>query len=257
MADVKWIKIVTDIFDDEKMLLIESMPEADSIIVIWFKLLCLAGKQNNGGVFLLNDKIAYTDEMLATVFRRPIATVRLALTTFEQFGMIEISSNTYIIANWDKYQTLDKIEHKKEMDRIRIAEKRRQARLGMSRDSSATNCDSRTVEEEKKENENEKENFTFTLQRASAWEMIGNVDFQTKRSVKSISEIKDLTDEEFFIVFKGITNALQLGCFIGPDFSFLASSLEYDLTKLRDHIEKGERNARLIERVIKDYAPKR
>lgn len=255
MADVKWIKIVTDIFDDEKMLLIESMPEADSIIVIWFKLLCLAGKQNNGGVFLLNDKIAYTDEMLATVFRRPIATVRLALATFEKFGMIEISSNTYIIANWDKYQTLDKIEHKKEMDRIRIAEKRRQARLGMSRDSSATNCDSRTVEEEKKENE--KENFTFTLQRERASEEIGGVDFQTKRSVKRISEIKDLTDEEFFIVFAGIKNALQLGCFIGPDFSFLASSLEDDLTKLRDHIAKGERNARLIERVIKDYAPKK
>ncbi len=48
---VKWIKIVTDIFDDEKILLIESLPDADSIIVIWFKLLCLAGKQNNSGVF--------------------------------------------------------------------------------------------------------------------------------------------------------------------------------------------------------------
>ena len=46
MADIKWIKITTDIFDDEKILLIESLPEADSIIVIWFKLLCLAGKMN-------------------------------------------------------------------------------------------------------------------------------------------------------------------------------------------------------------------
>ena len=31
MAEVKWIKIVTDIFDDEKILLIESLPEAESI----------------------------------------------------------------------------------------------------------------------------------------------------------------------------------------------------------------------------------
>ena len=67
MADVKWIKITTDVFDDEKILLIESLPEADSIIVIWFKLLCLAGKQNNSGVFLMGDKIAYTDKMLATL----------------------------------------------------------------------------------------------------------------------------------------------------------------------------------------------
>ena len=55
-TDVKWIKIVTNIFDDEKILLIESMPEADSIIVIWFKLLCMAGKQNNKGIFAQVDQ---------------------------------------------------------------------------------------------------------------------------------------------------------------------------------------------------------
>ena len=36
MSEVKWIKIVTDLFEDEKILLIETMPKADSIIVIWF-----------------------------------------------------------------------------------------------------------------------------------------------------------------------------------------------------------------------------
>ena len=58
MGEVKWIKITTDIFDDEKILLIESLPDADSIIVIWFKLLCLAGKMNNSGVFVMNDTVA-------------------------------------------------------------------------------------------------------------------------------------------------------------------------------------------------------
>ena len=100
MADIKWIKITTDIFDDEKILLIESLPEADSIIVIWFKLLCLAGKMNNSGVFLLSDKIAYTDKMLATIFRRKESTVQLALKTFEQFGMIEILDGVITIPNW-------------------------------------------------------------------------------------------------------------------------------------------------------------
>lgn len=112
MADVKWIKIVTDIFDDEKIMLIESLPEADSIIVIWFKLLCLAGKTNNGGVFLMSDRILYTEEMLATIFRRNINTVRLALTTFEQFGMIEIVDGVITIPNWGKHQTLDQIEER-------------------------------------------------------------------------------------------------------------------------------------------------
>ena len=90
LPDIKWIKIATNIFSDEKILLIEQMPEGDSIIVIWFKLLCMAGKENNCGVFVMGGKIAYTEEMLATIFRRPLPTVRLALSTFEAFGMIEI-----------------------------------------------------------------------------------------------------------------------------------------------------------------------
>ena len=112
--DVKWIKIVTDLFDDEKILLIESLPEADSIIVIWFKLLCLAGKQNNSGVFLMNNRIPYTDEMLATIFRRKVNTVKLALKTFEEFGMIEIVNNVVTIPNWSKHQNLDQLEERKE-----------------------------------------------------------------------------------------------------------------------------------------------
>lgn len=124
MAEVKWIKIVVDIFDDEKILLIESLPAADSIITIWFKLLTLAGKQNNNGVFLLNDKIAYTDEMLATIFRRDISTVRLALETFQQFEMIEIIDGVITIPNWGKHQSLEQIEKKNEYQRNYMREYR-------------------------------------------------------------------------------------------------------------------------------------
>lgn len=124
MTEVKWIKICTDIFNDEKILLIENMPEADGIIVIWFKLLCMAGKQNNSGVFMLNERIAYTDEMLATIFRRPINTVRLALKVFEQYGMIEIVDGAITIPNWEKHQNLDKLEQAKEKNRQRVARHR-------------------------------------------------------------------------------------------------------------------------------------
>ena len=120
MAEVKWIKIVVDIFDDEKIKLIEDLPDYDSIIVCWFKLLCLAGKQNNFGILMLNDRIPYTDEMLASVFRRPLQTVRLALETFEQFGMIEVINGTITIPNWEKHQNLDKMEEVREQTRKRV-----------------------------------------------------------------------------------------------------------------------------------------
>lgn len=129
MADVKWIKITTNIFDDEKILLIEGLPSSDEIIVIWFKLLILAGKQNNNGVFLMNERIPYTDEMLATIFRRDINIVRLALKTFEQFGMLELVDNVITIPNWNKYQQLDSYEKKKQQDRERQKARRMEQKV--------------------------------------------------------------------------------------------------------------------------------
>lgn len=157
MADVKWIKITTDIFDDEKILLIESMPSPDSIIVIWFKLLTFAGKQNNDGVFMMSNRIAYTDEMLASIFRRDINTVRLALDTFKRFGMIEIIDNVITIPNWNKHQTLDAYEKKKERDRLYQAERRANQRALIEKSSDKSSDIAFSDIEEDKEKDKDKE----------------------------------------------------------------------------------------------------
>lgn len=162
MADVKWIKITTDIFDDEKILLIESLPSADSIIVIWFKLLAFAGKQNNHGVFLMSNRIAYTDEMLASIFRRDVNIVRLALKAFEEYGMIEIVENVITIPNWNKHQSLDVYEKKKERDRLYQAERRskQKALIEKSSDNRLTSSDTSSyvaVSDIDKEEEKEEE----------------------------------------------------------------------------------------------------
>lgn len=120
MSDVRWIKITTDIFDDEKIQLIESMPEGDTLIVIWFKLLVLAGKQNYSGVLALGDKIFYTEEMLTTVFRRKATTVKLALKTFEQFSMIAFVDGAVTIPNWEKHQNIDGLEKIRQQTRERV-----------------------------------------------------------------------------------------------------------------------------------------
>ena len=145
MADVKWIKITTDIFDDEKILLIESLPDAYAIITVWFKLLCLAGKQNNSGVFTMGQ-IAYTDKMLATIFRMKEATVTMAIQTFEQFGMVELIDGVITIPNWDKHQSLDVYEKKKERDRLYQAERRANQRLLAQKSSDNRSTNRLTVE---------------------------------------------------------------------------------------------------------------
>ena len=121
MAEVKWIKIVTDVFDNRKIKQIETMPDADSIIVIWFKILCLAGRANESGLLLLTQDIAYTDEMLANEFKRPISTIRLALNVFEKFGMIEIVDNILCISNWEKYQNAEQLEKLRAQTRKRVS----------------------------------------------------------------------------------------------------------------------------------------
>jgi predicted phage replisome organizer len=170
MADVKWIKITTDIFDDEKILMIESMPSADSIIVVWFKLLAFAGKQNNDGVFLMSNRIAYTDEMLASIFRREVNTIRLALKVFEQFGMIEIVDNVITIPNWNKHQTLDAYEKKKQRDRLYQQERRaaQRALIGESSDTSPDTSSDVAISDKEEDKEKEREEDKKKKERKTA-----------------------------------------------------------------------------------------
>jgi len=126
LSEVKWIKLVTEFFDDEKIKLIEAMPEADMVLVIWIKLLTLAGKKNMNGYIFLTKNIPYTDEMFSTLFNRPLNTVRLALTTFKNFGMINYEDDNIIkITNWEKHQNIEGMEKIREQNRLRVAKFRK------------------------------------------------------------------------------------------------------------------------------------
>ena len=113
-------------FDDEKIKLIEAVPEADMILVIWIKLLTLAGKKNMNGYIFLTENIPYTDEMLATLFNRPLNTIRLALETFKKFGMINFNSEGQMkVSNWEKHQNIEGLEKIREQGRLRQEKHRR------------------------------------------------------------------------------------------------------------------------------------
>lgn len=217
MADVKWIKITTDIFDDEKILLIESLPDAYSIIVVWFKLLCLAGKQNNSGVFMLGQ-IAYTDKMLATIFRMKESTVTMALQTFEQFGMVEIIDGVITIPNWGKHQNLDQIEERNEYMRNYMQEyRKKQKRIANnekckvnskvnSKSNSKVNVNSLEGEEEieeEKEEEREKIDYQHIVDRFNAlcpsFPSVKSLSDARKKAIKARLNTYSIDDfEELF-----------------------------------------------------------
>lgn len=119
--EVKWIKLVTTLFDNRKIKQIRKMPEGDTILVIWFQILCLAGISNENGYIIFSKDIPYTEEMLSIEFDRPLNIVRLALATFEKFKMIEIVDNILLVSNWEKYQSVDKLEKIRTQTRERVA----------------------------------------------------------------------------------------------------------------------------------------
>jgi len=122
IVDISWIKLKTKMFDDEKILLIESMPERDAILIIWIRLLIQAGKTNANGYIFLNEKVPYTPEMLSSIFRRPLNTIKLALKTLSDLDMIEFDkSGRILINNWTKHQSVNELEKIRENNRRRVA----------------------------------------------------------------------------------------------------------------------------------------
>ncbi len=152
ISNIKWIKLSTNMFEDEKIRLIEQMPDADTILIIWVKLLSQAGKTNASGYIYLSETIPYTDEMLATIFNRPVSTVRFALKTFEQFGMISIDEEHFIaIENWEKHQNIEGMERVKKLNaerNKRYRERKKQKQLESKNDSdvSVTSRDGTDIE---------------------------------------------------------------------------------------------------------------
>lgn len=138
MAEISWIKLRVDMFDDEKIKLIQSMPEGDAILVIWIRIMALAGKCNANGLVLVEDEFPYSDEMLSVIFNKPLATIRLALSTFEKFRMIEQTQKGIYITNFDKHQNSDRLEEIREQNRLRKQRERERKKsllLGNSGDS--------------------------------------------------------------------------------------------------------------------------
>lgn len=141
-------------FDDEKIKLIEQMPEGPNILMIWIKLLTLAGRCNATGYIYLAENIPYTEEMLSTIFNVPLNVLRLAIKTFEQFKMIEVTEEQYIrICNWEKHQNIEGLDKIREQNRLRNQKYREKQKL--LNDVSVTSHDGTEVEVEVDKNKKE------------------------------------------------------------------------------------------------------
>ena len=119
MADVKWIKLTTDMFDNRKIKHLRKLPDGNNIVLIWVMLLTMAGRCNAGGMIFLTENIPYTPKMLADELDFEESTVKLALQALEQFNMIVTDQGFFSIAGWDEYQNIEGMEKIREQNRLR------------------------------------------------------------------------------------------------------------------------------------------
>lgn len=146
MADVQWIKIKTDMFDNRKIKYLRKLPEGNSIVLIWVMLLTMAGRCNASGMVFLTENIPYTPKMLADELEFEENTVVLALEALERMNMIVRDNGTFYIPGWEEHQNAEALDKIKEQNNIRKRRQRERQKLltshgnvtEMSRDTSVT-----------------------------------------------------------------------------------------------------------------------
>lgn len=140
-----WFKVSADVFDSEKIKILRADTKiGDSLALMWFFLLALARKKNDGGYVYATEGVAYTPKTLAAVggFKPKIA--EAALEVFQQYNMIDIEDNGYIyIVGWSEYQNAEELSKLKERERCKEAMRAKRQREKQSKtcNNDVTNVD--------------------------------------------------------------------------------------------------------------------
>lgn len=161
MADVKWIKITTDMFDNRKIKRLRKLPDGNNIVLIWVMLLTMAGRCNSNGMIFLTENIPYTPKMLADELDFEENTVILALNALEQLNMVITDNGFFTIAGWGEYQNVEGMEKVREQNRIRQKNwyDRQKALPNVIPNVSITQPNATDIEEDKEKDKDIKNNI--------------------------------------------------------------------------------------------------
>ena len=115
---MEWVKVRCDIFEHRKIKLIRKGPRGDTLVLLWVMLIAEAGKCGRGGALMISENKPYTAETLSLLLAMPESVIEQGLELFARLEMIERDA-VIQIRNWRKYQSEDKLEVRREKDRLR------------------------------------------------------------------------------------------------------------------------------------------
>lgn len=119
MAEVSWIKLSTNIFSNRKIALLLNEREGDTYFRIWIQLLTIAGQCNMKGKLIIGENNPLNVQQLSKILGKSVKKVEEILNKFIELKMINLEENCYIIKNWSKYQSADKLEEIRKNNRER------------------------------------------------------------------------------------------------------------------------------------------
>lgn len=91
MAEITWIKLKTDMFDNDKIKLIERMPEGDGILMVWLNLFLRSSKDKSFKIINISDYPI--EEYVSVITGRTLNLVKTSLRVLTQHKLIEEIEN--------------------------------------------------------------------------------------------------------------------------------------------------------------------
>lgn len=164
MAEIKWIKITTDMFDNRKIKHLRRLPDGNNIVLIWVMLLTMAGRCNANGMIFLTENIPYTTKMLADELGFEENTVKLAIEALDNFNMVVTKDGCFTIAGWEEYQNIEGMEKIREQNRLRQSKfkaKQKALPANVTDNVSLTLGNATDIEEEKEKDREEDSYITI------------------------------------------------------------------------------------------------
>ena len=165
MYEIQWFKVESTIFSNRKIQIILKLPEGDTYFRVWMQLIALAVECNNEGRLEIGNDNPMTIQNFSKIMGKSNKKIERILEKLIELEMLVKEGETFLIKNWDKYQSIEKYEkyqkqgrerqrrfrekHKSEIEKSNVTET-----LSNEREKNTKDLENNKEENIREENEN-------------------------------------------------------------------------------------------------------
>ena len=166
MYDIQWFKVESNIFSNRKIQIILKLPYGDTYFRVWIQLIALAVECNNEGRLEIGENNPMTIQNFSKIMGKSYKKIEKILNKFVELEMLIKEGETFLIKNWNIYQSIDKYEKVRKQG-----------------------CERQRKHREKVKNESEKSNVTVTSRNATE-------EKREEKITKEIRKEENIREEE-------------------------------------------------------------